>query len=223
MENTLREIENKIGYRFQNKRLLEEAFTHKTYVHMHGGAHNERVEFLGDTVLQFVVTDYLYHKYPQKTEGELTRLRARIVCEETLLIVVERMGLEEYLRLEGSKANVGKKTFSSLFETVTGAIYLDSGYEEAKSFIFRSGLVELVENPREKDAKSLLQEFLQALRQPPPQYAIRKEGKDNAPNFYCEVEALGKRAKGEGKSKKTAEQQAAGRLLKVLQEQKGKK
>ncbi len=220
MQEVIAEIEKKIGYRFSDKRLLEEAFTHKTYVHLHGGKNNERVEFLGDTVLQFVVTDYLYQKYPEKTEGELTYIRARIVCEETLLRIVEKMGLEGYLRIEGGASNVGKKTFSSLFETVTGAIYLDGGYERAKSFIFRSGLIELIESPREKDAKTLLQEYLQGLRLPPPKYESRKEGKDNAPTFYCVATAEGKRAKGEGKSKKRAEQQAAERLLRALKNKK---
>ncbi len=214
---SIAQIEEKIGYRFSDKRLLEEAFTHKTYAHLHGGTDNERVEFLGDTVLQFVITDYLYRKYPEKSEGELTRLRAEIVCEETLLRVVERLDLEKYLLLEGSASNVGKKTFSSLYETVTGAIYLDSGYERVKSFILESGLIRLVENPREKDAKTRLQEYLQAQKMPPPTYAIEKTGKDNAPTFYCEVCAMGMQARGEGKSKKRAEQQAAERLLKLLE------
>ncbi len=213
----LAEIEKKIGYRFREKGLLAEAFTHKTYAHLHGGNDNERVEFLGDTVLQFAITDYLYRKYPEKSEGELTRLRAKIVCEEALLVIVERMGLEGHLLLEGGKANVGKKTFSSLFETVTGAIYLDSGYEQAKTFIFQSGLIDTVENPREKDSKTLLQEYLQSLHEKPPKYACEKVGKDNAPTFYCEATVLGKTARGEGKSKKRAEQQAAERLLKLLQ------
>lgn len=210
-------IEEKIGYRFSNKKLLEEAFTHVTYAHMHGGKDNERVEFLGDTVLQFVITDYLYRKYPDKTEGELTRLRAKLVCEETLLEIVEKLGLEGYLRIEGGKANVGKKTYSSLFETVTGAIYLDGGYEKARKFILKSGLIERMSTPRVKDAKSRLQEFLQALGKQPPTYESTKEGKDNAPTFRCKAAALGKSAIGEGKSKKNAEQQAAERLLKLLQ------
>ena len=211
-------IEKKIGYHFKDKSLLEEAFTHKTYAHLHGGRDNERVEFLGDTVLQFAITDYLYRKYPQKSEGELTRMRAELVCEEALLAVVENIGLESYLRLEGGSANVGNKTYSSLFETVTGAIYLDSGYEEARAFIFRSGLVESAEKPKVKDAKSRLQEYLQARGEKPPVYESVKEGKDNAPTFRCIATALGKQAKGEGGSKKKAEQQSAERLLRLLQQ-----
>ena len=210
-------IEEKIGYRFADKRLLEEAFTHVTYAHMHGGKDNERVEFLGDTVLQFAITDYLYKRYPDKTEGELTRLRAELVCEEALLIVVKKLGLEKYLRIEGGQANVGKKTYSSLFETVTGAIYLDGGYEKAKKFIFDSGLIEAVQKPKEKDAKSRLQEYMQALHEQPPVYESVKEGKDNAPTFRCTATVLGKKAGGEGKSKKAAEQMAAQKLLDSLQ------
>lgn len=216
-------VEEKIGYRFKDKRLLEEAFTHVTYAHLHKVKDNERVEFLGDTVLQFVITDYLYKKYPTKTEGELTRLRAELVCEESLLKVVHKLRLEGYLRIEGGKANVGKKTYSSLFETVTGAIYLDGGYENAKKFIFESGLIESVEKPRAKDAKSRLQEYLQALHEQPPVYESVKEGKDNAPTFRCKATACGQSATGEGKSKKTAEQQAAQRLLQKLENKKSKK
>ncbi|MBQ7923933.1 MAG: ribonuclease III [Clostridia bacterium] len=221
MHAVFSEIEEKIGYRFRDKDLLKEAFTHATYAHLHGGKDNERVEFLGDTVLQFAITDYLYKKYPEKTEGELTRLRAKLVCEESLLGAVENYGLGKYLRVEGSKANVGKKTYSSLFETVTGAIYLDGGYEQAKEFIFRSGLVESA--PKDKDAKSLLQEYLQGLHKEPPKYASVKEGKDNAPTFRCQASALGKTATGAGKSKKSAEQEAAKRLLTLLRQSKGKK
>lgn len=223
MHAVFSEIERKIGYRFSDKKRLEEAFTHVTYAHLHGGKDNERVEFLGDTVLQFVVTDYLYQKYPDKTEGELTRMRAELVCEEALLKVVQALGLERYLRIEGGKANVGKKTYSSLFETVTGAIYLDGGYENAKKFVFDSGLIESANAPRKKDAKSCLQEFLQALKEQPPVYECVKEGKDNAPTFRCKATALGKSETGEGKSKKTAEQQAAERLLKTLEKENRKK
>ncbi len=222
-KDRIAEIEGKIGYRFRQVALLQEAFTHKTYAHAHGGEDNERMEFLGDTVLQFAVTDYLYRTYPEKSEGELTRLRAKIVCEETLLTVVDGLGLRGYLQIEGGKDNVGKKTFSSLFETVTGAIYLDGGYERAKDFIFRSGLIERADNPREKDSKTLLQEYLQSLREPPPQYVCQKVGKDNAPTFYCTATATGRTATGEGKSKKRAEQQAAEALLRLLKREKSKK
>ncbi len=209
-------IEKKIGYTFADKRLLEEAFTHVTYARAHDCSDNERVEFLGDTVLQFAITDYLYKKYPEKSEGELTRMRAKLVCEEALLTVVEKLGLSKYLRIEGGKDNVGKKTYSSLFETVAGAIYLDGGYEKANKFIFDSGLIEMLDMPKAKDAKSLLQEFLQERKEQLPTYECAKEGKDNAPTFRCEVTALGKRAVGEGKSKKAAEQNAAEKLLFML-------
>ena len=210
-------IEQKIGYRFKDKSLLEEAFTHVTYGHAHNVNDNERVEFLGDTVLQFAITDYLYKKYPDKTEGELTRLRAKLVCEEALLVIVNKLGLSKYLRIEGGKDNVGKKTYSSLFETVAGAIYLDGGYEKAKKFIFDSGLIETMEAPKMKDAKSRLQEYLQSVKEQPPIYECTKEGKDNAPTFKCTVTALGHTATGEGKSKKSAEQKSAERLLLLLQ------
>ena len=213
-------IEEKIGYRFKDGRLLEEAFTHVTYAHLHKVKDNERVEFLGDTVLQFVITDYLYKKYPTKTEGELTRLRAELVCEESLLKVVHKLQLEGYLRIEGGKANVGKKTYSSLFETVTGAIYLDGGYENAKKFIFESGLIESVEKPRAKDAKSRLQEYLQGRHLPLPTYLVvqvRGEAHDQEFTIHCQVSGLSEPVVGTGSSRRKAEQAAAEQALKKLE------
>lgn len=205
------EIENKIGYVFANKQRLEEAFIHSTYAHKNGGEDNERVEFLGDTVLQFVVTDWLYHAYPKAHEGELTKIRAKLVCEEALLEAVERLDIGKYLRIEGSKANVGKKTVSSLFEAVAGAIYLDGGYEAAKAFVTEHGICHYQQQTQ--NPKSKLQEYLQGRGEALPTYQTQKSGKDNAPQFTCTVTAGGKSAQGVGGSKKLAETQAAENLL----------
>ena len=209
-------IQQKIGYTFRNESLLEEAFTHTTYAHLHGKKDNERLEFLGDAVLQMVATEYLYTRYPQKTEGELTAMRAKAVCADALLFAVDKLKIAKYLLMEGSDENVGKKTYSSLFETVVGAIYTDSGYEEAKAFILRSGVLQRA--AEEKDAKTRLQEYVQARKAQAPQYVNEKSGKDNAPIFRCTVHALGESAQGEGGSKKTAEKKAAEALLARLQE-----
>lgn len=208
-------IEKKIGYTFKNKALLEEAFTHSTFAHTYGVKSNERLEYLGDAVLQFIITDYQFKKYPKKTEGELTLLRQKLVCEDALFEEVDNLDVAQYLLTAGSEANVGKKTIASLFETLVAALYLDGGYEVAKTFVL--GGDTLVEHFKSKDAKTQLQEFLQSIHEEPPVYEEKsRRGKDNDPIFVFEAKALGKTAKGEGKSKKQAQQEAAGKLLIIL-------
>lgn len=210
------EIENKIGYSFQNRELLREAFTHSTYANVHGGKDNERMEYLGDAVLQLVVTEWQYERYQKADEGMMTRGRQKLVCEEALLDAVLDLGIEKYLLVQGGRANVGKKTVSSLFETVIAAIYLDGGYTAAKAFIQKFGLDHI--QPRLENAKGELQEYLQELGEKMPVYKTEKIGKDNAPIFYATVSALGREEKGEGKSKKQAEQSAAANLLRELKQ-----
>ena len=205
------EIERKIGYTFRDKALLKEAFTHSTYANAHGGKDNERLEYLGDAVLQLVVTEWQYTRDEKASEGVLTSERQKLVCQNALDSAVDGLGIRQYLLLSGSKANIGQKTTSSLFETVAGAIYLDGGYAAAQAFILAHGNLNLkkeLENP-----KGALQEFLQAKGKQPPEYSCEKSGKDNAPVFRCTVTAFGETARGEGKSKKEAEQTAAARLL----------
>ncbi|MBR4942415.1 MAG: ribonuclease III [Clostridia bacterium] len=213
-------IEGIIGYIFQNKALLEEAFTHSTYANLHGGKDNERMEYLGDAVLQLVVTDWQYARDKRADEGDLTRERQRYVCEDWLYETIIGLGLEKFLLFEGGKSNVGKKTVSSLFETVVAAIYLDGGYEPAKSFILRFGRLE--KNPLPINYKGALQEYLQDLGKELPDYKTEKTGKDNAPVFHATAFALGCQAVGEGKSKKEAEQEAAKTLLEALKKKRKK-
>jgi ribonuclease-3 len=214
MEFPFSEIEKKIGYSLQNKGLLQEAFTHSTYANAYGGKDNERLEYLGDAVLQLVVTEWQYNRRKSAEEGELTRERQKLVCEEALLDAVETLKLQSYLLVSGGRANVGKKTISSLFETVIAAIYLDGGYEAAKQFILTHGQLE------EKGAclnyKGKLQEYLQQRGKEPPRYETEKSGMDNAPVFRAIVTAGENSAHGEGGSKKEAEQQAAKALLDKL-------
>ena len=208
------EIEKTIGYTFRNKSLLKEALTHSTYANAHGGADNERLEYLGDAVLQLVVTEWQYKQDATANEGELTRERQKLVCGDALDDAVEKLNLQKYLLIEGGKSNVGKKTVSSIFEAVAAAIYLDGGYEEAKQFILRYAVFKKFN--RCQNPKGELQERLQAQDKPLPVYTCEKEGKDNAPVFRCKVTADGKTAYGEGTSKKQAEQTAAEKLLKEL-------
>lgn len=208
------EIEQKIGYVFRDKALLKEAFTHSSYSNAHGGKNNERMEYLGDSVLQLVVTDWQYRGDTKAREGELTRERQRLVCEAALDKAVRKLEIEKYLIIAGGKANVGKKTVSSLFETVIAAIYLDGGYESAKDFILRHAIlkgVDQTDNP-----KSALQEYLQSMGEQPPTYECEKSGMDNAPTFICTASAFKRQARGIGGSKKQAEQNAAAALLDEL-------
>lgn len=208
------EIEKVIGYTFRDKSLLKEAFTHSTYVNAHGGKDNERLEYLGDAVLQLVVTEWQYKEDETANEGELTRERQKLVCGDALDDAVENLNLQKYLLIEGGKSNVGKKTVSSIFEAVAAAIYLDGGYDDAKRFILRYAVFK--KSNRCQNPKGELQEWLQARDKPLPVYTCQKEGKDNAPIFRCQVTADGKIAYGEGTNKKQAEQTAAEKLLNQL-------
>lgn len=209
------EIENKIGYVFQNKELLKIAFTHSTYVNAYGGKDNERMEYLGDAVLQLIVTEQQFLT-SGKDEGVLTRGRQKLVCEDALYNAVTKLGLEKYLRISGGKSNVGKKTVSSLYETALAAIYLDGGYENAKKFVFKTLLD--IQSACEDNAKGRLQEYLQSKGFELPVYESEKEGKDNAPVFTCKVSAQGKTAYGEGGNKRQAEQNAAKALLEIFKQ-----
>ena len=208
------EIEGKIGYVFKNKQLLKDAFTHSTYSNAFGGGNNERMEYLGDSVLQLVVTEWQYIHQEEKDEGELTRERQKYVCEDALDKVVRELSLEKYLLFSGGKANVGKKTVSSLFESVVAAIYLDGGYLPAKAFILEFSKFQMEILP--VNYKGMVQELLQKKGLEPPVYQTQKQGKDNAPIFYTRVEALGEVASGQGGSKKQAEQDAAQKLYQQL-------
>ncbi len=215
------EIEEKIGYTFQDKKLLKTAFTHSTYGNAHKVEDNERMEYLGDAVLELVVTEWQYKERLGAEEGVLTKERQRLVCEEALDEAVKRLQIEGYLLKVGGNANVGKKTVSSLFETLVAAIYLDGGYESAKNFVLRMGLAHEVADM--KNPKGLLQEYVQSKGGKLPVYRVEKKGKDNAPIFYCEGEAMGKKAVGDGRSKRQAEQDAAAKLFLMLTDKSPKK
>ena len=214
MDFPVKEIENKIGYTFRDQALLKEAFTHSTYANLHGGRDNERMEYLGDAVLQLVVTEWQFARDTRADEGDMTRQRQTFVCEEALDEAVRALGLQNYLLVSGGRANVGKKTVSSLFETVVAAIYLDGGYDKAKDFIVK--YMRLEEQAAPANYKGVLQEFLQSKKEQPPTYETVKSGKDNAPTFEATARAMGEEATGIGGSKRDAEQRAAKALLDML-------
>ncbi len=205
------EIEQKLGYTFKNKSLLEEAFTHKSYANSFGGKHNDRMEYLGDAVLELVVTEWQYDKDKTATAGKMTSVRQKLVCQPALDSAIDGLGVYGYLRYKGTEFNLKGKPKSSLFEAIVAAIYLDSGYAAAKRFIFKHGNIHLPLS--ETNAIGELKEFLEKRGQAPAKSTFEKTGKDNAPHFYCTLQAMGEEAQGEGKSKREATSVAAARLL----------
>lgn len=202
--------------------MLEQALTHRSY----GSPHNERLEFLGDGVLDCVMAQELFARFPALSEGELSRLRASLVRKEALAAVARDLGLGDYLRLgEGESANGGATRPSILADTLEalyGAVFLDAGYEGARHAVcntFGSVLVSLDPNATAKDPKTRLQELLQARGQGLPSYSVvATQGAAHQQTFEveCVVEPLGLRATGRGEARRAAEQQAAEALLRQL-------
>lgn len=218
MNIRLKELEDKISYHFQDKNLLTQALTHSSYANEHRLDHNhcnERLEFLGDAVLEIVTSDFLYHKYTDKPEGDLTKIRASIVCEPTLAYCAEDIQLGSYLFLgKGEDATGGRNrnsVVSDAMEAVIGAIYLDGGFASAKEYIHRFILNDIEHKQLFYDSKTILQEIVQGRQDGELTYEILKEeGPDHNKSF--EVRALvGSKevGRGKGRTKKAAEQLAA--------------
>ncbi|MEK7646828.1 MAG: ribonuclease III [Patescibacteria group bacterium] len=218
-------FEEKIGFRFIDQDLLKQAFTHRSYLNENpdwGLPHNERLEFLGDAVLELVVTQYLYERYPEEAEGVLTSYRAALVNANMLSAVASDLSMEKYLLLSrGESKDVGKARhyiLANTFEALVGALYLDQGYEAARLFISRvviPNLNSVIEQGLYRDPKSLFQEEAQERVGVTPVYKVLKEwGPDHAKHFiigvYLNEEKI---AEGEGSSKQTAQEEAAHHAL----------
>lgn len=214
----IKTFQKKIGYQFQNEHLLLQALTHSSYAnekHMKKLSDNERLEFLGDAVLEIISSDFLYKNYPQKPEGELTKLRASIVCEPTLALCTEAIHLGDYLYLGNGEDLTGgrqrKSILSDALEAVIGAIYLDGGFANAKEFIHRFILKDLENKKLFFDSKTILQEIVQAnFKEVISYHLIGEEGPDHNKIFRVAVH-IGEEeyGVGEGRTKKAAEQEAA--------------
>lgn len=204
-----------IGYRFTDLELLQRALTHRSY----SASHNERLEFLGDSVVNCVVALELYGRFPRLTEGELSRLRANIVHQPSLAAVAQRFDFGDYLRLgEGELKSGGARRPSILadsVEAVIGAVFLDGGFAAARQVVrtlLGSTLDTIDPAASSKDPKTLLQEHLQARKLALPQYAVvatRGEAHDQKFQVECAIPELGIRSLGEGASRRGAEQEAA--------------
>jgi ribonuclease-3 len=221
------EFEKKTKIVFKDKNLLKQAFIHRSYINENpsiGLSHNERLEYLGDAVLELVVTDYLYKKYPNNTEGELTAFRSALVNAVIISEVAADAGMNEYLLLsKGEAKDKGKARqyiLANTFEAVVGAIYLDQGYEIANKFITKVLLPhteEIVSKKLWRDAKSLVQEKAQEFVGYTPAYKVLSEsGPDHDKHFTIGIYFGGDLiAEGKGKSKQEAEQKAAEAALKI--------
>jgi ribonuclease-3 len=221
------ELENKIGYHFKNQALLREAITHSSYANEHKAQHikyNERLEFLGDAVLSIVVSDYIFKHCPELPEGELTKLRASLVCERTLFEFAKKIDLGSYLILsKGERHNGGAERpsiLSDAFEALIAAIYIDGGIEPAAKHIlnFVIPAIKNSKKKRVKDYKTTLQEIVQKNPGERLEYVLTGEsGPDHNKHFTVEVHlnsnVIGK---GGGRSKKEAEQQAAREALELM-------
>ncbi len=254
-DTALKAFEKRAGVAFKNRALLETAFTHRSYLnetHLpergrsqtgvpsrepHGiasglrsiprGEHNERLEFLGDAVLELAITDYLFHAYPAHTEGDLTSYRASLVNANILGDIAESLGMNECLLLsKGESRDTGRARATILantFEAVVGALYLDHGYAAASDFIERHvapRIQEVLAKGAWRDAKSIFQEFAQAKYGLTPSYmTVSAEGPDHDKHFVVSV-SVGDTiiAEGEGKSKQEAEQEAARKALETGRE-----
>lgn len=220
-------FEKSTGIVFKNKKLLEQAFIHRSYINENSGnkiSHNERLEFLGDAVLELVVTDYLYKKYTDKDEGELTAYRSALVNAVIVGEVASELDMNEYLLLsKGEARDIGKaRTYilANTYEAYVGAVYLDQGYEVASQFITKTILTKLDEIVKKKlwrDAKSLVQEKCQEHVGVTPSYkVINESGPDHDKHFTVGIFFGSTRvAEGKGKSKQEAEQSAARNALEV--------
>jgi ribonuclease-3 len=219
----LEALQQRLGHRFAQPGLLTRALTHRS----HGADHNERLEFLGDAVLSAAVSALLYERFAGSDEGDLTRVRAHLVREDTLHRLALALGLPEVLRLSDGEARGGGALRASILadalEGLIGAVFLDGGFEPARALVqrlFGEVIASTEIDSWRKDAKTELQEWLQARRLPVPAYRIvATHGQAHAQTFdvECAVAALGLAERGSGKSKRIAEQDAARQMLATLQ------
>ena len=217
-ESDYQELEKKIGYTFQNRALLKQAVTHSSFANeqkINRQKHYERLEFLGDAVLELVSSDFLFQTHPEMPEGQLTKLRASMVCEPALAYCAKDLTLDSYIQLgRGEEATGGRyrdSIVSDVMEAVIGAIYLDGGMEPARTYIHRFILSDLENKQLFLDSKTNLQEYMQQNLKKEFHYRLVEEsGPEHDKVFLVEVvmeeKVLGR---GKGRTKKAAEQQAA--------------
>ena len=218
----LEKLENEIKYTFKNKELLKKALTHTSYANEKRIESNEKLEFLGDSILEFISSKYLYSNYPSLKEGEMTKVRATVVCEKSLYKIAKKHNFSEFLYLGKSEQLTGGKNRPAILadsvEAIIAAMYLDGGLKEVEKFIINNLKEEIeiaTKHVGDRDYKTVLQEKLQEHGDVKIVYEITKEeGPDHNKSFEAQVSLNGKvLAKGKGKSKKEAHMQAAKKAL----------
>ena len=225
MKENLNLLEKNIGYKFKNIELLKKALTHTSYANENNIQSNEKLEFLGDSILEFLSSKYIFNNYPDLKEGEMTKVRAAVVCEDSFYKIAIKHNFSDFLYLGKSESihqgNKNKAILADSIEATIAAIYFDSGIEQAEKFIIEN-LKEDIEvatkNVGLKDHKTVLQEILQVNGNVQIQYNIIGEsGPDHNKTFTTEVIVDGKKlAQGKGKSKKRAEMDAAEKAIKLI-------
>ena len=226
--NREKEFESLIQCEFKDIKMLTQALTHSSYAnekHMKKLSDNERLEFLGDAVLEIITSEFLYQQFPELSEGELTKKRASIVCEPTLALCAQQIHLGDFLYLGKGEENTGgrerKSLLSDAFEAIIGAIYLDNGFKMAKEFVVNKVLMDIDQKQLFHDSKTLLQEMVQAKEGCTLEYELAEtDGPDHARTYTIEAKINGVVfGVGLGTTKKTAEQKAAYEsILKLKQE-----
>lgn len=221
----IEELEEKIKYKFKNKELLKKALTHTSYAYEHNVESNEKLEFLGDSILEFISSEYLYLNFPKLKEGEMTKVRATVVCESSLYKVAKTLGFGKYLYLGRSELVTGGNDRPAILadsvEAVIAAMFMDGGLEPAKRFIIenlKDEIEKASKNVGQKDYKTVLQEKLQVHGDVKIEYIIIGEsGPDHDKMFEAEVRFNSKPlAQGKGKTKKQAEMKAAEKALEII-------
>ena len=225
-EHNLEILQKNIDYQFKNIELLKNALTHTSYAYEHNTKSNEKLEFLGDSILEFISSDYIYKNYPKLKEGEMTKVRATVVCESSLYKIAKKHNFGDFLYTgkseKVSKGNQKPAILADSVEAIIAGIYLDGGLEPAKKFIIENLKDEIeiaTKHVGIKDYKTVLQEKLQENGNIKIEYKIIKEtGPDHDKTFEAEVLVEGKKiATGIGKNKKHAEMEAARKALKQIQ------
>lgn len=224
---SIADISNSFDVQFTDPALLDQALTHRS---LSRTSNNERLEFLGDSVLSLVITEFLYKRFDNVNEGKLSRLRASLVNQQSLASLARQISLGDHIRLGGGELKSGgfrrDSILSDALEAIIGAIYLDSGFDQARRSVlhlYRDRLENLSDVSAQslKDAKTQLQEILQSRQIQLPDYeVIRTDGKDHNQVFTvsCRIQALNSEATAKGNSRKKAEQRAAAKLVKRLQQ-----
>ena len=219
------QLEKEIGYTFKNKKLINTALTHTSYAYENNIQSNEKLEFLGDSILEFISSKYIYENYPNLKEGEMTKVRATVVCESSLYKIAKKHNFSDFLNLGKSEKAACKEGRPAILadsvEAVIAAMYLDGGLEPAKSFIIENlkDEIEIAANHvGEKDYKTVLQEKLQVKGDVKIEYILLNEfGPDHEKTFEVEVRCDGRKlATGKGRSKKLAQMEAARKAIDII-------